>query len=142
MVRFCKRDDVLLLASGAMTPEAIDASEALAYEGVFASVVNVTGPGPLYRRFQRSVSETMSANSWTSWFMADSIPLDARSAPVVTVLDGHPHSLAWIGGALKTVTLLLGVTEFGQSGSRPELYKEYGIDRQSIVAACLGALEL
>ncbi|MCL0029073.1 pyruvate dehydrogenase [Dehalococcoidia bacterium] len=133
---------VHILASGAMIPEAIDASEALYDEGVFANVVNVTGPGPLYRRFQRSVSATMSADSVTSRFMADSIPLDARSAPVVTVVDGHPHSLAWIGGALKTVTLPLGVTEFGQSGSRPELYKEYGIDRQSIVAACLGALEV
>ena len=58
-------------------------------------------------------------------------------------MDGHPHSLAWIGGALKTPTLPLGVTDFGQSGTRAELCREYGIiDSQSIVAACLGALEL
>ena len=57
-------------------------------------------------------------------------------------MDGHPRSLAWIGGALKTPTLPLGVTGFGQSGTRAELYREYGIDWQSIVAECLGALEL
>ena len=57
-------------------------------------------------------------------------------------MDGHPRSLAWIGGALKTPTPPLGVTDFGQSGTRAELYREYGIDWQSIVAECLGALEL
>ena len=133
---------VHILASGAMVPEAIAASDALLDEGVMANVVNITGPGPLYRSFQQSVSATMNAKSGFSRFMADSIPLDARSAPVVTVVDGHPHSLAWIGGALNTTTLPLGVSDFGQSGTRAELYREYGIDSQSIVAACLGALEL
>jgi pyruvate dehydrogenase E1 component len=61
---------------------------------------------------------------------------------VVTVIDGHPHSLAWIGSALKTATLPLGVSEFGQSGTRAELYKEYKIDTDSIIAACLAALEI
>ena len=133
---------VHILASGAMVPEAITASDALLDEGVMANVVNITGPGPLYRSFQQSVSATMSARPGFSQFMADSVPLNARSAPVVTVVDGHPHSLAWIGGALKTPTLPLGVADFGQSGTRAELYREYGIDWQSIVAACLGAIEL
>jgi pyruvate dehydrogenase E1 component len=60
---------------------------------------------------------------------------------VVTVADGHPHSLAWIGGALDTSTFPLGVTGFGQSGSRDDLYREYEIDAGSIMAACFGALE-
>lgn len=74
--------------------------------------------------------------------MTDSIPEDERSAPLVTVADGHPHSLAWIGSALKTAALPLGVTEFGQSGTRADLYREYKIDAESIVATCYGALEL
>jgi len=131
---------VHILACGAMVPEAIEASHGLAPEGVLANVINVTGPGPLYERFQESVRGVTSGNG-PSRFMADVIPPGDRSAPVVTVVDGHPHSLAWVGSALGTATFPLGVTEFGQSGSRAELYREYGIDVESIMAACFGALE-
>ena len=37
---------VHIMASGAMIPEAVAASNALRDEGIFANVVNVTGPGP------------------------------------------------------------------------------------------------
>lgn len=74
-------------------------------------------------------------------FMANILSAEERVAPVVTVVDGHPHALAWIGGALGTKIIPLGVTEFGQSGSRAELYKEYGIDVDSIVAAAFTALD-
>ena len=133
---------VHIMASGAMLPEAVAASNALLDEGVITNVVNITGPGPLYRSYQQWVADAMSARGVEEKFMADTIPEDSRSAPVVTVIDGHPHSLAWIGSALKTATLPLGVSEFGQSGTRAELYKEYKIDTDSIIAACLGALEI
>lgn len=131
---------VHIMASGAMIPEAVAASNALRDEGIFANVVNVTGPGPLYRSFQRSVYDSMDGRGSLDMFMADSIPPDARNAPVVTVVDGHPHSLAWIGSALKTRVMPVGVTEFGQSGSRDELYREYRIDKDSIMAASYAAL--
>ena len=131
---------VHIMASGAMIPEAVSASNALRDEGVFANVVNVTGPGPLYKSFQRSVYDSMDGRGNLDMFMADSIAPDARSAPVVTVVDGHPHSLAWVGSALKTLVIPVGVTEFGQSGSRDELYREYRIDKDSIMAASYAAL--
>ena len=88
------------------------------------------------------MNAAMKSRPEMSEFMADVVPTADRAAPVVTVVDGHPHSLAWIGGALNTVSLPLGVSGFGQSGSRPELYREYGIDVESIMAACFGALEM
>ena len=135
-----KGNVVHIMASGAMIPEAVAASNALRQEGIFANVVNVTGPGPLYRSFQRSVYDSMDGRDSLDMFMADSISPDSRDAPVVTVVDGHPHSLAWIGSALKTRVMPVGVTEFGQSGSRDELYGEHRIDRDSIVAASYAAL--
>ncbi len=77
-----------------------------------------------------------------SGFLADVVPGPDRKAPVVTVVDGHPHCLAWIGSALNAPTLPLGVTGFGQSGNQAELYSAYGVDVDSIVAACHGALDL
>ena len=132
---------VHIMASGAVVPEAVDASRQLLEEGVMANVINITGPGPLYLRFQESVRAAMQNRPEASRFMEDVVPIEDRKAPVVTVADGHPHSLAWIGGALDTSTFPLGVTGFGQSGSRDDLYREYEIDAGSIMAACFGALE-
>ena len=130
-----------LMASGAMVPEAVAASNALAREGVFANVINVTGPGPLYRAFQQSVYDAMEGRGALDMFMADSISPRERGAPVVTVVDGHPRSLAWIGSALKSPVIPVGVSEFGQSGSREDLYRAYRMDAESIAAACYAALE-
>jgi pyruvate dehydrogenase E1 component len=54
---------------------------------------------------------------------------------LVTVLDGHPATLAWLGAVMGHRTRSLGVEHFGQTGSLADLYRHYGIDTQSIVAA-------
>ena len=132
---------VNIMACGAMVPEAVEASERLLREGIFANIINITGPGPLYMRYQESIRAAIDGKP-TEAFMSGVIPAAERGAPVVTVADAHPHSLAWLGGALGTTVIPLGVTEFGQSGSRAELYQEYGIDIDSIVAACFAALDI
>ena len=132
---------VHIMASGAMVPEAAQASEQLLEEGVFVNVINVTGPGPLYRRFQESVRRNITEGKGPDPFLADIFDPGERSAPIVTVVDGHSHTLAWLGAAMKTATFPLGVTEYGQSGDYLDLYKEYQIDVDSIVAACFAAVE-
>ena len=112
---------VHILASGAMVPEAVEASQRLFPEGILANVVNITGPGPLYDRFHESV-RSLTSHGVTTGIMTDVVPLEDRGVPIVTVVDGHPHSLAWIGSALGARTFPLGVAKFGQSGSRPDLY--------------------
>lgn len=133
---------VHIMASGAMVPEAIAASDMLLEEGILANVVNVTGPGPLYSSFQNSVKAAVSLGGESDRFLSDVLPTSDRRAPIVTVVDAHPHSLAWIGGAVGSPVIPLGVSDFGQSGSRDDLYKEYGIDVDSIAAACFAALEI
>jgi pyruvate dehydrogenase E1 component len=54
---------------------------------------------------------------------------------LVTVLDGHPATLAWLGAVMGHRTRSLGVEHFGQTGSIPDLYRHYGIDAQAIIAA-------
>jgi pyruvate dehydrogenase E1 component len=131
---------VNIVACGAVVPEAVDASNRLLAEGVYANVISVTGPGPLYQRFQNTIASSIESGRPPEQFMAEVIDISERSAPIVTVVDGHPHSLAWIGAAMKTLTFPLGVTSFGQSGTPPELYKEYGIDSETIMSACFSSL--
>ena len=55
--------------------------------------------------------------------------------PIVSVLDGHSHGLAFLGAALGRAQIPLGVDDFGQSGTRADLYRHYGIDAPAIAAA-------
>ena len=57
---------------------------------------------------------------------------------LVTVLDGHPATLAWLGSVHGHRTRALGVTRFGQTGTIADLYRHHGIDTQGIVSAAQG----
>jgi pyruvate dehydrogenase E1 component len=54
---------------------------------------------------------------------------------IVTVLDGHPATLAWLGAVQGHRVRPLGVEHFGQTGSIADLYRHYGIDADAITAA-------
>src|SRR3981189_1023461 len=57
---------------------------------------------------------------------------------IITVLDGHPATLAWLGAVHGHRVRPLGVEHFGQTGSIADLYRHYGIDANAIVAAAPG----
>jgi pyruvate dehydrogenase E1 component len=59
----------------------------------------------------------------------------------VTVHDGHPHTLAFLGAIRADRIATLGVTGFGQSGSLDDLYRYFGIDADTIVGAALDLIE-
>ncbi len=54
---------------------------------------------------------------------------------LITVIDGHPATLAWLGGVHGHKTVALGVEHFGQTGTVGDLYRHYGIDAQAIITA-------
>jgi pyruvate dehydrogenase E1 component len=115
---------VHLFATGAVVPQAVAAAQRLREQGAFPSLFVVTSPDQLYRglREPRPYLETL-------------VSADEEDVPVVSVLDGHSHALAFLGGALGVPQLALGVDSFGQSGTRRDLYRHYGIDTDAIVAA-------
>lgn len=132
---------VTLIAVGAMVPEAIEASNQLVEEGIDTTIIVVTGPGPLYRHYMEATQLAIEKGEKLDTVVSDLFPNAVFGVPVVTVVDAHPHSLAWVGGALGSKTIPLGVSDWGQSGNRDELYGEYGTDVQSIVRACISALD-
>ena len=58
-----------------------------------------------------------------------------ESAGLVTVLDGHPGTLSWMGSVCRHRMVPLGVDRFGQSGDIPDLYRVYGLDPDAIIDA-------
>jgi pyruvate dehydrogenase E1 component len=127
---------VHLFASGVMMAEALAASDELRRRGVFANVFNVTSADLLFHDYLETGKRRLGggAEACRSW-LEELVPEDERKAPVVTVHDAHPHTLAFIGGVLSAPMTNLGVTDFGQSGSRADLYRTYGIATENIVEA-------
>ena len=64
-----------------------------------------------------------------------------RAAPIVTVLDGHPHTLSFLGAVRCQAIACLGVSDFGQSGDVGDLYAHFGIDADTIVGAAVDLIE-
>ena len=59
---------------------------------------------------------------------------------IVTVIDGHPATLSWLGGVGRHAIHALGVQSFGQSADIVDLFRLHGLDADAIVAAAIEAL--
>ena len=129
---------VTLVAPGVMVPEAAEASRQLAEEGIHANVVALTSPRACYMEWRRGVDGLVRGTgaSASAWIHELFPPEDLEGeVPVVSVLDGHSHALAWLGTLLGVPHVPLGVDAFGQSGARSDLYRHYGIDPAAIARA-------
>ena len=119
---------MVIAVMGALVPEAIEAADILRAEAdVEAEVVCITSADLLYRSFQaRSGLAEGDPGTLERLFPHD--------APVITLLDGHPHTLSFLGD------VCLGVQQFGQSGDLAELYEHHAIDAESVVGAALDVM--
>jgi len=120
---------VHVFAAGVMLPEAVEAGRLLREIGIRASVFAVTSPDLLYRGLRQPQP-----------YLEELVGADEEDVPVVSVLDGHSHTLAFLGAALGVTQAALGVDSFGQSGARRDLYRHYAIDAPAIAAAARALL--
>jgi len=120
---------ITIAAMGAVVPEALHAAERLEQVGIEADVVCVTSPGLLFQA-QQARQGLADGPSW----ILDQV---LRPTPLVTVLDGHPHTLAFLATINRVPTVSLGVTRFGQAGTLEDVYRYHGLDADSIVRAAL-----
>jgi pyruvate dehydrogenase E1 component len=124
---------------GPVAPEAVAAFTELQSEEPGAGLLAITSPDRLHAGWiaaLRARREGKAAQSHIEHLLA---PL-APEAALVTVLDGHPATHAWLGSVRGQRLVPLGPDHFGQSGDIPDLYREYGIDTDAILDACAQAL--
>jgi pyruvate dehydrogenase E1 component len=126
---------VVVAYTGAVVPEAIQAVGLMAEDRRDVGLLAVTSADRLnagWTAAQRARERGLvHARSHIEKLMAD-VP---SHCGIVTVLDGHPATLAWLGAVHGHRVRPLGVEHFGQTGSIPDLYRHYGIDANAIVAA-------
>ncbi|MDR7030969.1 transketolase-like TK C-terminal-containing protein [Rhizobium rosettiformans] len=61
-------------------------------------------------------------------------------AHMITVTDGHPATLGWLGSVHGHPLTSLGVEHFGQTGTVADLYAHFGIDTDSLIEAAEAAV--
>jgi pyruvate dehydrogenase E1 component len=126
---------VIVAYTGAVASEAIDAVGLIAEDRRDVGLLAVTSADRLnagWAAAQRARERGLvHARSHIERLLGD-VPTHCG---FVTVIDGHPATLAWLGAVGGHRVRPLGVEHFGQTGSIPELYRHYGIDANAIVAA-------
>jgi pyruvate dehydrogenase E1 component len=126
---------VVVAYTGAIAPEAIEAVGLMAEDRRDVGLLAVTSADRLnagWSAAQRAREHGLvHARSHIERLLADVPP----HCGIVTVLDGHPAALSWLGAVNGHRTRGLGVEHFGQTGSLADLHRHYGIDANSIVAA-------
>jgi pyruvate dehydrogenase E1 component len=130
---------IALAYQGPIAPEAEAAFEALREDVPDAGLLAITSPDRLHAAWlaaQRTRRSGTPAESHIERLLA---PLRPGGA-IVTVLDGHPSALAWLGAVKGHRVVPMGVDRFGQSGDLVDIYREYELDTDALLDACAQAL--
>jgi pyruvate dehydrogenase E1 component len=126
--------ELALVYTGAVAPEALSAFEQLLEDVPGAGLLAAPSPDRLHRDWSRSSRDGATSH-------AESLlgQLGDR-AKLVTLIDGPPATLSWLGGVCGHRVAPLGVDRFGQSGDVPDLYSAYGLDSEAVLDAAAAAL--
>jgi pyruvate dehydrogenase E1 component len=128
--------EVVVAYTGAVAPEAIEATGFIGESRRDVGLLAITSVDRLHagwtaarnlRRARRGVQHLSHIEQLLA-------PL-SRDCGIVTVIDGHPAALGWLGSVRGHRVEALGVEHFGQTGSIDELYRTYGIDANAIIDA-------
>jgi pyruvate dehydrogenase E1 component len=131
---------IALAYQGPVAPEAVVAFEELATEEPGAGLLAITSPERLHAGWLAAMRARRAGDRGVMAHVERVLAPLARGAALVTVLDGHPATHAWLGAVRGQRVVPLGPDRFGQSGDIPDLYREYDIDADSILDACAQAL--
>jgi pyruvate dehydrogenase E1 component len=127
---------IAIAYQGPVAPEAMAAFETLRAEEPGAGLLAVTSPDRLHQGWLAARRAARRGPGAAPSHIERLLAPLAPGAGVVTVLDGHPAALDWMGAVRGQRVAALGVDRFGQAGDIPSLYAEYGLDEAAILDAC------
>jgi pyruvate dehydrogenase E1 component len=121
--------------SGAIAPEAISAWEQLVDDLPGLGLLNVTSPDLLHRGWSAACAARWQGGQRAASHVEALLGQLAPDAGIVTLLDGSPGALSWLGGVRGQRISPLGIDRFGQTGDLPDLYRTYRLDADAVVEA-------
>ncbi len=122
--------EAVIAYTGAVATEAIEAAGLIAEDRREVGLLAITSSDRLFADHSSAMRRGEPSSHVSR--LLDRLP---RHCAVVTVIDGHPSALAWLGGVHGHRLRALGVDRFGQTGSIQDLYHRYGIDTNAIIDA-------
>jgi pyruvate dehydrogenase E1 component len=131
---------IAIAYQGPVAPEADAAFADLRAEEPGAGLLAITSPDRLHANWAATLRARRSGDRRMRAHIEGLLAPLTPDAALVTVLDGHPATHAWLGAVRGYRVVALGPDRFGQSGDIPDLYREYGIDAGAILDACAQAL--
>ena len=123
--------ELAIICAGAVAPEALKAIAAVREDIPGAGLLHVTSPDVLEQDWRRR------GRAGTTAALLARLRSDAA---LVTVLDGHPATLSWLGAVQAHRVKALGVDRFGQSADLVDLHRVHGLDAGAILDGCAAAL--
>jgi pyruvate dehydrogenase E1 component len=123
-------------------PEVLAAAAILEEEGVGVTVIDITSQDLLFHAWRKSLDQAARGARLPEGpgHIANLISPSERNAPIMTVHDAAPHSLAWLGSVFGQRMVPIGVDRFGESGTIADLYEAVGFLPEQIVNSALVAL--
>ncbi|MFD1159675.1 1-deoxy-D-xylulose-5-phosphate synthase N-terminal domain-containing protein [Roseovarius aestuarii] len=125
--------EVVIAYQGAVAQEAIKAAGHIAQGRRDVGVLAVTSADRLnagWTAAQRARSNGISGAEAHIEALLDGLP---RNCVLITVIDGHPATLSWLGAVHGHQTIPHGVEHFGQTGTIADLYRHFGINADALI---------
>ncbi len=130
--------EVVIAYQGAVAPEALQAAGILAQNRRDVGVLAVTSADRLNAGWTAAQRARSRGNPAAISHVEKLLTQVPNHASIVSVIDGHPATLGWLGSVAGHRTIPLGVEHFGQTGTVGDLYRHHGIDTASIVKSAQG----
>lgn len=127
--------EAAIVFTGVVAPETLAAWEELAEDMPGLGLLNVTSPDLLHRGWSDSKAARWTGKESAPCHADTLLSALAPGAGLVTVIDGSPGALSWLGGVKGMRVSPLGTDRFGQTGDLPDLFRTYRLDAEAIVDA-------
>ncbi len=129
-----------LAYTGVVAPEAASAIGKLLNRNPGAGLLAITSADRLNAGWKAAQTARQRGRSNADSYIEELLQPLSRDAGLVTVIDGHPTTLSWLGAVHGHKVQALGVEHFGQTGTIDDLYETYRIGENAILEACKMAL--
>ena len=127
--------EVIVAYTGAIAPEAIEAVGMMSEDRRDVGLLAITSADRLYAGWTAAQRAREAGQSYAQSHIERLLAGVSNHCGLVTVIDGYPATLGWLGSVQGNRTRSLGVEHFGQTGTIADLYRHYGIDARGIVTA-------
>ncbi|MEO1552496.1 MAG: 1-deoxy-D-xylulose-5-phosphate synthase N-terminal domain-containing protein [Pseudomonadota bacterium] len=132
--------EIAIAYTGAVAPEALSAYEQLVEDVPGAGLLAITSPDILHTDWMAATRSPWTGETGPESHIQRLLSVLRPGASLVTVIDGAPSTLSWLGAVNGQRVRPLGTERFGQTGDLQDLYSAYRLDADAILDAAANLL--